>query len=293
MILGIDVGTRYTCAAASVNGHALLLKPSGSLGNVVESGKFPKLSDLFKYYKDLAAGCLNAEVEIARIACPCGCGDDARRELLQAAEEAALRAELVEAPAVASKCFSRICGFAEQEKILVCDFGSAGFSAALVEKQGTAFAVQSWLGNDESGGEAFLLSLREELAKRLSARGAEVERADSQVLLERESREAMHRLSMEAETPVCFPGPGGFVECSISRMDFNMMVGGRIWKAVRVAESLAREAGTTLKQMDQVVSVGGCAQIPYVTEILERAAARRVIRLPDPKAAVCCGAALA
>lgn len=292
MILGIDIGSRYTCAAVSVNGHVVLLKPPGGLGSVVESGKFPRLRELFGFYKDQAVRCFDVHIKKVRIACPCGCEEEVRQELIQAAEEAELQAETVEAPVAAAKCFSKICGFGGCDKILVCDFGSAGFSAAIVEKQGEAFAVQSWLNNDISSGAGFEVSLRDELAKRLASRGAEVAQEDYRALLNQESQRAMHRLSMEAETTVRLPGPSGFAECVISRMDFNMMVGGRIWKAVRLAEGLAREAGTTLKQMDQVVSVGGCAQIPYVMEILERAAARKVIRLPDPKAAVCCGAAL-
>lgn len=295
MVLGIDFGKAETYAAVSVGGQIFPVHSSSRPSSIWNGAElWTEKEEALRYFRETAEHCFGYAVSQVRIACPVSSSEEERLAMLQAAKEAGMTGVLIEEPIAAIACFDHIYGFKAGEKVAVCDFGQGEFSAAIVEKQpDKSWKILSSRKNEESSGTEFQKSLRDELVKRLSSKNdlsAALEKPSFLAFLEQESERVMWRLSVVNETVFQVPfGYGDILECSISRTDFNMLVGSKIWKTVRMLENMAQEIGSALKQMDGVICIGGRAQIPYVQEIVERAAGKRTLRLPDPKMAICRG----
>lgn len=295
MVLGIDFGKAETCAAVSVGKEIFPVHSSSRPFSILNGAElWTKKEEALRYFRETAERCFGYSISQVRIACPVFSEENERLAMLQAAEDAGMAGTLIEEPIAATACFDHIYGFKAGEKVAVCDFGRGEFCAAIVEKQpDKSWRILSCRKNEESSGTEFQKSLRDELVKRLSFKNdlsAALEKPHFLAFLEQESERVMWRLSAMNETVFQVPfGYGDILECSISRTDFNMLVGSKIWKTVRMLENMAQEIGSALKQMDGVICVGGRAQIPYVQEIVERAAGKHTLRLPDPKMAICRG----
>lgn len=295
MVLGIDFGKAETCAAVSVRKEIFPVHSSSRPFSILNGAElWTKKEEALRYFRETAERCFGYSISQVRIACPVFSEENERLAMLQAAEDAGMAGTLIEEPIAATACFDHIYGFKAGEKVAVCDFGRGEFCAAIVEKQpDKSWRILSCRKNEESSGTEFQKSLRDELVKRLSFKNdlsAALEKPHFLAFLEQESERVMWRLSAMNETVFQVPfGYGDILECSISRTDFNMLVGSKIWKTVRMLENMAQEIGSALKQMDGVICVGGRAQIPYVQEIVERAAGKHTLRLPDPKMAICRG----
>lgn len=295
MVLGIDFGKAETYAAVSVGRQIFPVHSSSRPLSILNGAEFwTKKEEALRYFRETAEHCFGYSISEVRIACPVFSEEEERLAMLQAAKDAGMAGTLIEEPVAAIACFDYIYEFGTGEKVVVCDFGQGEFSAAIVEKQpDKSWKILCCRKNEESSGIEFQKSLRDELVKRLSSKNdlsAALEKPSFLAFLEQESERVMWRLSVMNETVFQVPfGYGDILECSISRTDFNMLVGSRIWKTVRILENMAQEIGFALKQMDGVICIGGRAQIPYIQEIVERAAGKHTLRLPDPKMAICRG----
>lgn len=298
MIVGVDIGAGGVYGAALYKDTVFPLNPFCETGIRVDENA-PCGKSAAAMLEQLCAAaqvCFSEEVTQVRLVCPAHASTQEREALASAAVGVGCSAVLVEQPLAVAGCFAKLCEMQAGQQCIVCDFGATSFDVSLLEKTAEGFTLLSAISSTELTGEDLCKSLRDEVLRRIGAKrdlGGVPEDPAFIALLTRECREAMHRLSLDTSTQITIPfGTQAPLEAVMSRTDFNMMIGGRIWKMVRVVEGLAKEHGRSLKQMDYVIGTGGCLQIPYVIEIFERATGQHVLRLPQAKLAAAWGAVL-
>jgi molecular chaperone DnaK len=105
-------------------------------------------------------------------------------------------------------------------------------------------------------------------------------------------------LSVSTETPVSKQGAfmdqeGEIVDVdlSLSRSEFNRLIGDMIARTVEETARVVAASGLTFDQIDRIVLVGGSTRMPVVHEELEKVF-RRPVQMADPDLIVARGAAL-
>ena len=81
------------------------------------------------------------------------------------------------------------------------------------------------------------------------------------------------------------------LELSISRQDFEMLIQPLVGKTVESVDLALRDSGLTIKQIDDLVLVGGSTRIPLVEQRLTEEFQLNPSRAVDPDLAVALGAA--
>ncbi len=249
--------------------------------------------------KATAEAYLGEDVTEAVITVPAYFNDAQRAATTAAGKIAGLEVKrIINEPTAAALAY----GFTEKEgkRIAVYDLGGGTFDISILEIQGGVFKVRSTSGDTHLGGEDIDNTLVEELAKRFQdANGIDL-RGDRIALqrLKEQAEKAKHELSTSLETEVNLPfiaadetGPK-HLETTVKRSDLEILVGGLVDRSLLPCKQALDDAGLEVKDIDEVLLVGGQTRMPLVrkrvTEFFEREPHQGV----NPDEVVAMGAAL-
>ncbi|MDZ7588492.1 MAG: molecular chaperone DnaK [Parasphingorhabdus sp.] len=184
--------------------------------------------------------------------------------------------------------------------IAVYDLGGGTFDISILEIGDGVFEVKSTNGDTFLGGEDFDAKLVEFLAEDFKkAEGIDLTKDKLALQRLKESAEkAKIELSSAQTTEVNLPfitadqnGPKHLVK-SISRADFEKLVGDLIKRTLDPCKKALKDAGLTAKDIDDVVMVGGMTRMPKVRDTVQEFFGREPHIGVNPDEVVAMGAAI-
>jgi molecular chaperone DnaK len=250
--------------------------------------------------KAIAEASVGKSVDRAVITCPANFDDLQRGATKLAGKLAGLEVlRVLNEPTAAALAYGY--GKEGQERILVYDFGGGTFDVTLLERRGAIFRVRSTAGDSYLGGDDIDGAVANRIAEGFAEKHFYDPRADKQVF--EHVREAAEKLKVKLSkdeqasielVDVAF-GVGGkslTFEFSMKRSELAPLADPFIEKTFKVCKKALANAGVEMKDIDQVLLVGGSTLIgrvrERVTEFFEREPASGV----SPFEAVAIGAAI-
>jgi molecular chaperone DnaK len=188
-----------------------------------------------------------------------------------------------------------------QERIVVYDFGGGTFDVTLLERQGPIFHVRATAGDSYLGGDDVDLGIANRIAEGFAAKHFYDPRADKQVF--EYIRDAAEKLKMKLATEerstirldeVAF-GVGGkslAYEFSMSRSELAKIADPLIDQTLKVCKRTLDQARVGVRDVDQVLLVGGSTLIPRVRERAAHFFEHEPAKGVSPFEAVAVGAAI-
>jgi molecular chaperone DnaK len=188
-----------------------------------------------------------------------------------------------------------------QERIVVYDFGGGTFDVTLLERQGAIFHVRATAGDSYLGGDDVDLGIANRIAEGFAAKHFYDPRADKQVF--EYVRDAAEKLKMKLATEerstirlddVAF-GVGGkslAYEFSMTRSELAKIADPLIDQTLKVCKRTLEQARVGVRDVDQVLLVGGSTLIPRVRERAAHFFEHEPAKGVSPFEAVAVGAAI-
>eukprot|EP00668_Euglena_longa_P016044 GGOE01020243.1.p1 GENE.GGOE01020243.1~~GGOE01020243.1.p1 ORF type:complete len:787 (-),score=244.58 GGOE01020243.1:376-2685(-) len=161
--------------------------------------------------------------------------------------------------------------------ILVFDLGGGTFDVSILEVGDGVFEVLSTSGDTHLGGDDFDKAVVEWLAAEFKKTEGIDLLQDKQALqrLTEAAEKAKQELSQTPSTEVSLPfitsdatGPK-HIQQTLTRAKFNQLTSTLIDRCRGPVERALKDAGMTMKDLDEVVLVGGSTRIPAVKELVE------------------------
>jgi molecular chaperone DnaK len=252
--------------------------------------------------KQTAEDYLGEAVTEAIVTCPAYFNDAQRQATKDAGRIAGLTVlRIINEPTAAALAY----GLEKQkqghsERIAVYDLGGGTFDITILELSNGVFEVKATNGDTFLGGEDFDQRLIDWLSKRFQEQTGVDLRKDRMALqrLKEAAERAKHELSSATETEVNLPfitadatGPKHLAE-TIDRQTLEQLVGDLIEKTVEPCKIALRDAGMTVKELDNVILVGGMTRMPRVQEVVKRFFGKEPHKGVNPDEVVAVGAAI-
>jgi molecular chaperone DnaK len=189
----------------------------------------------------------------------------------------------------------------KNERIAVYDLGGGTFDISILELSSGVFQVRATNGDTFLGGEDFDRALIDWLADRFARanNGADL-RKDKMALqrLKEAAEKAKHELSSALETDVNLPfitadatGPK-HLQLTIKRAEFETLVEHLLQRTLEPCRRALADASLTVKDIDEVILVGGQTRMPRVQEVVAAFFGRAPHKGVNPDEVVAVGAAL-
>lgn len=192
----------------------------------------------------------------------------------------------------------------KSEQIVVYDFGGGTFDVSVLEVDfdslGGDVKVLSTGGDTHLGGDDLDKRIQEYVVKTYKAEsGIDISKDTLAIQRLKEAVErAKHELSSSTETTINLPyiaydaeGPK-HMEMKITRAKLEEMVRDLIDRAADLAKAAVLEAGLELKDIDEVILVGGQTRMPAIQESVKNLFGREPHRGINPDEVVSLGAAV-
>lgn len=242
---------------------------------------------------------LNQPVENAVITVPAYFNDSQRQATKDAGKIAGLEVmRIINEPTAASLAYG--LDKKENETILVFDLGGGTFDVSLLEVGDGVFEVLSTSGDTHLGGDDFDKKIVDFLADGFqSAEGIDL-RSDRQALqrLTEAAEKAKIELSATAQTNINLPfitatsdGPKHIDE-TLTRAKFEQQCSDLLERCRIPVENALKDAKTDVKDVDEVILVGGSTRIPAVVELVKKMTGKDPNVTVNPDEVVALGAAV-
>jgi len=248
---------------------------------------------------DDAAKFLGDSVNKAVVTVPAYFNDSQRQATKDAGKIAGLEVlRIINEPTAASLAY----GFDRKanETILVFDLGGGTFDVSVLEVGDGVFEVLSTSGDTHLGGDDFDKRIVDYLADEFKkSEGIDLKK-DRQALqrLTEAAEKAKVELSGVSQAAINLPfitatadGPK-HIDTSITRAKFETMSQDLLDRCKVPVESALRDAKLTLKDIDEVIMVGGSTRIPAVLEIVKKMTGKEPNVSVNPDEVVALGAAV-
>jgi molecular chaperone DnaK len=243
---------------------------------------------------------LGETVSDAVITVPAYFGDSQRQATKDAGRIAGLNVKrIINEPTAAALAFGRL-SLVSDAKVAVYDLGGGTFDISLLHLHEGVFQVKASSGDGFLGGEDIDARIVGYLADSfrvdtgIDLRG---ERMALQRLREAAER-AKHELSTSLETEVNLPfiaagadGPKHLI-ASLTRSKLETMCEDLLSRTIAPIEQVLKDAGWSVKDIDEVILVGGQTRMPRVQELVTGFFGKKPSRTVNPDEAVAVGAAL-
>eukprot|EP00669_Euglena_mutabilis_P006199 TRINITY_DN189_c0_g1_i2.p1 TRINITY_DN189_c0_g1~~TRINITY_DN189_c0_g1_i2.p1 ORF type:complete len:809 (+),score=307.34 TRINITY_DN189_c0_g1_i2:31-2457(+) len=219
---------------------------------------------------------LGSDVTKAVITVPAYFNDSQRQATKDAGRIAGLDVlRIINEPTAASLAYG--LDKKKEATILVFDLGGGTFDVSVLEVGDGVFEVLSTSGDTHLGGDDFDKKVVEWLAADFKkAEGIDLLK-DKQALqrLTEAAEKAKQELSQTPTTEISLPfitsdntGPK-HIQQTLTRAKFNQLTSDLIDRCRDPVERALKDAGMTMKDLDEVVLVGGSTRIPAVKELVE------------------------
>ncbi|PIR89300.1 MAG: molecular chaperone DnaK [Candidatus Harrisonbacteria bacterium CG10_big_fil_rev_8_21_14_0_10_40_38] len=226
--------------------------------------------------------------------------DDAQRQATKNAGEIAgfkVRRILPE-PTAAALAY----GFNKKkdERIVVYDFGGGTFDVSVLEVAEDTIEVKAIGGDTHLGGDDFDKRIIEYLVKEYKQREGVDLSVDSLAIqrLKEAAERSKHELSTALEAEINIPyitadasGPKHFL-IKLTRAKLEELVHDLIEKSITHLDKTIKDAGFTVKEINEIILVGGQTRMPAMQEAVEKYFGKKPHRDINPDEVVALGAAV-
>jgi molecular chaperone DnaK len=227
--------------------------------------------------------------------------DDAQRQATKAAGKiAGLDVKrIINEPTAAAIAY----GFdrkGKNERIVVYDLGGGTFDVSILELSDGVFSVRAVSGDTYLGGEDFDDAVIDYLAQKFQQE-TNIDLLEDRIALQRlkeQSERARHELSSSLETEINLPfiasdagGPKHLVT-TFKRHELELLVEDLVERTLGPCEQALKDAGLTVKDIDEVILVGGMTRMPLIQKRVEEFFGKKPNKGVNPDEVVAVGAAL-
>jgi molecular chaperone DnaK len=243
---------------------------------------------------------LGETVTDAVITVPAYFGDSQRQATKDAGRIAGLNVKrIINEPTAAALAFGRL-SVVSDAKVAVYDLGGGTFDISLLHLHEGVYEVKASSGDGFLGGEDFDARIVGLLAEGFQAETGIDLRGERMALqrLREAAERAKHELSTSLETEVNLPfiaagaeGPKHLIT-SLTRSKLETLCEDLLNRTIPPIEQVLKDAGWTVKDIDEVILVGGQTRMPRVHEIVSSFFGKKPSRAVNPDEAVAVGAAL-
>jgi molecular chaperone DnaK len=187
------------------------------------------------------------------------------------------------------------------ERIAVYDLGGGTFDISILEIADGVFSVKSTNGDTHLGGEDFDQKILDALADEFKAQHRVDLRKDKMALqrLKEAAEKAKHELSSSLETEINLPfiatnlkGEPLHVVKTMTRADLELLTGDLVDRTLVPCQKALDDARMTVKDIHNVVLVGGMTRMPAVQKAVKHFFGRDPHKGVNPDEVVAAGAAL-
>ncbi|MDN5892890.1 MAG: molecular chaperone DnaK [Nocardioides sp.] len=243
---------------------------------------------------------LGEPVTDAVITVPAYFSDAQRQATKEAGEISGLNvARIVNEPTAAALAYGLDKG--DDQTILVFDLGGGTFDVSLLEIGEGVVEVKATSGDNELGGDDWDNRVVEWMVERFKANNGVDLGADkiAKQRLQEAAEKAKIELSSSSETQIHLPyithgesGPLHFEE-KMTRSEFQKLTADLLDRTKAPFESVLKDGGVAISNIDHVVLVGGSTRMPAVTEVVkELLGGKEPNKGVNPDEVVAVGAAL-
>lgn len=242
---------------------------------------------------------LGEKVDGAVITVPAYFDDSQRQATKNAGEIAGLKVHrIINEPTAAALAYG--LNKAKNEKIVVYDFGGGTFDVSVLEIADNTIEVRSTGGDTHLGGDDFDKRINEYLvAEYKKQEGIDISKDMLAVQRLKEAAErAKHELSTSLETEVNLPyitsdasGPKHFV-MKLTRAKLESLVADMLERSVELTKKTIKEAGFEMKDINEVVLVGGQTRMPAMVDAVKKMFGKEPHQGVNPDEVVAIGAAV-
>lgn len=188
----------------------------------------------------------------------------------------------------------------KNEQIVVYDFGGGTFDVSVLEIGDDTIEVKATGGDTHLGGDDFDQKIMDWLVSEFR-RESGVDISKDFLALQRlkeAAEKAKHELSSTLETEVNIPfitsdasGPRHFL-IKFTRAMLERLVNEYIEKSIAVTKDVVREAGFEIKDIDEVILVGGQTRMPAISDAVKKLFGKEPNKSINPDEVVAVGAAI-
>ena len=184
--------------------------------------------------------------------------------------------------------------------VAIYDLGGGTFDVSILEIQKGVFEVKSTNGDTHLGGEDFdNLLVNHLVAQFKKDSGIDVSKDRVAIQRIREAAEkAKCELSTTMSTEINLPyitadasGPKHML-VNLTRAQFEKLTEKLINRTIEPCKKALKDAGVTLKEIDEVILVGGMSRVPKVQEVVKNVFGKGPSKSVNPDEAVAIGAAI-
>ena len=251
---------------------------------------------LLRHLKEDAEAYLGDTISDAVITVPAYFYSREREATINAAKAAGLKVKkIIDEPNAAALAYG-LSNWRENAKILVYDLGGGTFDITLVHmgKNGQLSTVTT-RGNHKLGGRDWDARIEDMLFDRFEEdTGLELRSdPDTSAMIRGLSEGVKKQLSAmtTAKVPLMIPGFGRS-SAAITRQEFDDATSDLLEQTGALCHAVLDEAGLTVKDVTDVLLVGGSTRMPQVSVYLQKMFGKRPITHVNPDEAVALGAAI-
>ncbi|HCR85045.1 MAG TPA: molecular chaperone DnaK, partial [Alphaproteobacteria bacterium] len=249
--------------------------------------------------KETAEAYLGEKVDKAVITVPAYFNDAQRQATKDAGKIAGLEVlRIINEPTAAALAYG--LDKKSAKTIAVYDLGGGTFDISVLELGEGVFEVKSTNGDTFLGGEDFDLRLQNYLADEFKKESGIDLRNDPLALtrLKEAAEKAKIELSSSSETEINLPyitadatGPK-HLKVKLTRAQLEKLVDDLIEKTMEPCRAALKDAGVSVKEIDEVVLVGGMTRMPKVIEKVKEFFGKEPHKGVNPDEVVAIGAAI-
>src|SRR6056300_1076398 len=250
--------------------------------------------------KKTAEDFLGEDVTEAVITVPAYFNDSQRQATKEAGEIAGLKVQrIINEPTAAALAYG-LDKSEQDKKIAVYDLGGGTFDISILELGDGVFEVLSTNGDTQLGGDSFDdLIVNLFVSKIKEESGLDVSQDLNALQRVREAAEKVKiELSSSTQTEVNLPyisatnsGPIHFTY-NLSRAAFNKVTSKLVDRSIEPCKKAIKDAKLSLKDIDEVILVGGSTRIPVIQEEVEKFFGKKPSKGVNPDEVVAMGAAI-
>ncbi|KAH8613691.1 putative Hsp70 protein MreB Mbl protein [Trypanosoma vivax] len=277
----------------SNNGDAWVQDGNGKQYSPSQVGAF-----VLEKMKETAENFLGHKVSNAVVTCPAYFNDAQRQATKDAGTIAGLNViRVVNEPTAAALAYG--LDKTKDTMIAVYDLGGGTFDISVLEIAGGVFEVKATNGDTHLGGEDFDLCLSDHILEEFrKSTGIDLSKERMALQRIREAAEkAKCELSTTMETEVNLPfitanqDGAQHVQMVVTRSKFEALADKLVQRSLGPCKQCIKDASVDLKEISEVVLVGGMTRMPKVIETVKQFFGREPFRGVNPDEAVALGAA--
>jgi len=300
------IGKKFNSEEVKKAQHKMTYKigeaPNGDVVILVDSKKISPQeisAMILAYLKDSAEQHYGEKIEDAIITVPAHFDDTQRQATKDAARIAGLNVlRVINEPTAAS--LSHGLTDKKNAKLAIYDMGGGTFDITVLEVYNDVFNVLATNGNTYLGGEDFDNRILDWLLEEYKKEN-DVDLSKDKFALQRikeASEKAKRELSFSMETEVNLPfvssEPGGskHLRKKITREKLEELTNDLVKESIPYVRQAIRDAKLEPKDIDEIILVGGQAQMPLIGKLIAEFFGKEPIKSPNPAEVVAAGAAI-